>query len=59
MYLEDKHLAETGKRIEQGELVQPKMTMEINQALWLMTLGAGFGKSQWRLISLKLGFLPH
>ena len=51
-YLKDKKVAETGTRIEEGEAVQPKMTMETNHAIWLATKGAGFGKMQWRFISI-------
>ena len=47
-YLKDKRLAETGDRIERGEVVQPKNTLEINHSIWLATMGAGFGKKQWR-----------
>lgn len=47
-YLKSKKLAETGARIEKGEVVQPKQTMELNHGLWLATKGAGFGKMQWR-----------
>ena len=48
VYSKDKLLAETGERIEKGEAVQPKMTLEINHSIWLCTVGAGFGKKQWR-----------
>jgi hypothetical protein len=41
-------LAEIGGRIEKGEAVQPKMTMEVNHGIWLANKGAGFGKRQWR-----------
>ena len=44
----DKRLAETGSLIERGEVVQPKRTLEINHSIWLATMGAGFGKKQWR-----------
>ena len=48
--MKDKRLAETGARIERGEAVQPKMTLEINHAIWVATLGQGgdFGKVQMR-----------
>ena len=49
-YLNDKQLAETGTRIEKGESVQPKKTPNINHSIWLATMGAGFGKRQWRLV---------
>ena len=46
--MKSKKLAETGARIEKGEVIQPKQTIELNHGLWLATKGAGFGKMQWR-----------
>ena len=47
-YLFDKKLAETGRKIEQGEEVQPKKALNVDHATWLCTVGAGFGQKQWR-----------
>ena len=47
-YLSNKKLAETGRRIEQGELVQPLKTLSVDHATWLCTVGAGLGQKQWR-----------
>jgi hypothetical protein len=48
VYLTDKHLAETGDRIEKGEEVQPKKTPSINHSIWMTSMGSGQGKMQWR-----------
>ena len=48
-YIRNKHLAETGLKIEQGEVVQARKHLEINHCIWLSTVGAGFGKMQYRL----------
>ena len=48
VYQTNKGLAETAKRIEQGESVQPKQSVSICQAIWFVTMGAGFGKKQYR-----------
>ena len=47
-YQHNKRLAEVWDRIERGEEVQPKKTLDVNHSIWLATTGAGFGKMQWR-----------
>jgi hypothetical protein len=44
----DKRLAETGSKIERGEKVQAKQSMDTPHAIWLATFGSGYGKLQWR-----------
>ena len=53
-YIKNKKLAEVGDRIEKGEVVHPKRTMEINHSIWLTTMGAGMGKMQWRNMKTSL-----
>ena len=53
VYQTNKGLAETAKRIEQGESVQPKQSVSISQAIWFVTMGAGFGKKQYRSVCVK------
>ena len=53
-YLTDKRLAETGRRIEEGQHVQPRMTLDVDHGIWLCSVGGGFGKMQWRLVRLEV-----
>ena len=47
-YATNKVLAETGSRIEKGEVVAPLKRLEPEHCLWIMTTGDDLGKSQWR-----------
>ena len=47
-------MAEVGEKIEKGEVVHPRMTLEINHSIWLTTMGAGLGKMQWRNMKTSL-----
>ena len=51
VYKEDKGLADTAKKIEQGETIQAKQTLSICHGIWLATVGGGFGKKQYRLVT--------
>ena len=53
VYQTDKRLAETAKKIEEGESVQPRQTVSICHGIWLVTMGGGFGKKQYRSVYLK------
>ena len=46
----DKKMSETGSKIEKGESVQARLSMDVAHAIWLATMGetGGFGKLQWR-----------
>ena len=47
-YVQNKELAEVGNKIEKGEKVNALRSLDINHSIWLASLGAGFGKLQWR-----------
>lgn len=47
-YTHDKKLAEFGDMIDKGEMVSARKTLDLDQSLWMMTKGAGFGQLQWR-----------
>ena len=44
----DKVVAETARKIEAGETVAPRRVVSLDHATWLVTLGEGFGKQQFR-----------
>ena len=50
-YQSDKNLAKVGQQVEKLQKVQSKLVLTIDQSLWMVTLGSGFGKSQWRWVS--------
>ena len=54
VYQTDKRLAETAKKIEEGESVQPRQTVSICHGIWLVTMGGGFGKKQYRAVKSSL-----
>ena len=47
-YQSDKLVAESARKIEAGETVAPRKMVELDHATWLVTLGEGFGKQQYR-----------
>ena len=47
-YQKFKKVAATSKKIFKGEEVAPVKTAGKDLALWLVTLGEGFGKKQYR-----------
>ena len=50
----DKVIAETARKIEAGETVAPRRVVSLDHATWLVTLGEGFGKQQFRYGILNL-----
>ena len=46
----NKKVAATAKKIFTGEQVTPLKAVSSAHALWLITLGEGFGKKQYRYI---------
>ena len=47
-YQSDKLVAESARKIEAGETVAPRKMVNLDHATWLVTLGEGFGKQQYR-----------
>ena len=49
-YQYSKKVAASAKTIFAGKEIAPVKTVGLDQALWLLTLGEGFGKHQYRYI---------
>ena len=62
-YQHHKKIAATSRKIFTGEEVAPIKTVPKDQALWMITLGEGFGRKQYRLLSslltLRLGLFHY
>ena len=51
-YQHSKKIAASAKTIFSGKEIAPVKTVGLDQALWLLTLGEGFGKHQYRYTQL-------
>ena len=49
--MKDRKLADVGDKIMKGE--HPEETMNIEDALWIISLALGLGKSQYRCVSFS------
>ena len=50
--MKNRKLAEVGDKIMKGE--HPEETMNIEDALWIISLALGLGKSQYRCVSFHI-----
>ena len=50
--MKDRKLADVGDKIMKGE--HPEETMNIEDALWIISLALGLGKSQYRCVSFHI-----
>jgi len=53
-YQHSKKIAASAKTIFSGKEIAPVKTVGLDQALWLLTLGEGFGKHQYRKVKASL-----
>ena len=48
-------MAASAKKIFAGEKLSPFKTVSVDHALWLIVMGEGFGKQQYRFVHFFIG----